>query len=246
MDPVGDLEDDAVGDLVSDHQRARGRAGDRCHVRASCRTTSDGDGPSVRLEGGPHGAVGMVESGAGGARRDAERLGDLGRAVARRSGAARGSPVARAAAVGTRGRAGRGRPRERVLIGGRRSVDRQDLRLTMRRRSRAAWAMQVWTRSRCSQASKRSGSRSPRRSRQAMTSASCRASSARSTSRRIAVGDGEEPVAPAHGSGRRTPPDPRPGPAPRDRGPPVSLLEWRPSGTPSTPIGRREGRLVQS
>ena len=44
---------------------------------------SSGDAqPGVRLEGGPHGAMGVVESGAGRARRDAEGLGNLGRGVA--------------------------------------------------------------------------------------------------------------------------------------------------------------------
>ena len=38
-------------------------------------------GSSVRLEGGAHGAVGVVESGSGRAGRDAEGLGYLGRRV---------------------------------------------------------------------------------------------------------------------------------------------------------------------
>ena len=58
-------------------------------------------------------------------------------------------------------------------------------RLSKWRRSRVASARHARTTRRWSQASNRSGSRSPGRSRQAITSASCRASSARSTSRTI-------------------------------------------------------------
>ena len=142
-------------------------------------------GPSVRLEGGPHGAMGVMESGAGRPGRDAERLGDLGRGVARGSGAARGSPAGRAAAGGTRVRAGPDRRRESRSSGAAGPSTGSTRRFAVRRRSRVAWPMQTLMRRRWSHASKRSGSRRPRRSRQAITSASCRASSARSTSRRI-------------------------------------------------------------
>ena len=60
----------------------------------------------------------------------------------------------------------------------------------------------------------------PRRSRQAITSASCRASSARSTSRRIRWAIAKSRSHRGPGSGRRTPPGHRSVPPRRDRDPP--------------------------
>ena len=129
--------------------------------------------------------MGVVKTRAGRARRGAEHLGDLGRGVVRGSGEARGSPAARVSACGTPVPAGRDRPAEEV-VRRRRSVDREargdwrpgDVR-------GVAWSMHTFASDRWIHASNRSGSRRPGRSRQAITSASCRASSARSTSRRI-------------------------------------------------------------
>ena len=47
-------------------------------VSASCRSSSDGDHTGVRVQRSAHRAVGMVETGADRAARDAEDLGDLG------------------------------------------------------------------------------------------------------------------------------------------------------------------------
>ena len=82
-------------------------------------------GSRVRLEGGPHGAMGVIQSGTGraGAGCRGSRRSPTGRT--RGSGAGRGSPAVPAAAVGTRDRAGPGRPTLRQLVGRGRSVDRQ-------------------------------------------------------------------------------------------------------------------------
>ncbi len=129
----------------------------------------------------------------------------------RGSGGARGSPAVRAGAVGTHDRAGPGRRRESRSSGAAGPSTGSTRRFAVRRRSRVAWAMQTLMRRRWSHASKRSGSRRPRRSRQAITSASWRASSARSMSRRIRWAIAKSRSS-ERGSGRHTPPDPRPAP----------------------------------
>ena len=169
--------------LRSDRRRASGRGCVRCRVRASCRTTSFDRAASVSFEGCPHGAMGVMETGAGGAGRDAEFFGDLRRGEARVVVEHEDGPLfGRKTSEPTFELVSIGDPEE--LVGCRRPIDRQDRRFVTRRRSRVASAMHWWTRRRCSHASNRSGSRSPRRSRQAITSASWRTSSARSTSRR--------------------------------------------------------------
>ena len=169
---------------ASGRRRARRPGGVRCLDRRSCRSTSQHLGACVRLERGPHRAVGVMQSGADRARRDAEDLGDLRWGVAREMVQGEHDPLV-----------GRQPPEsafELVPVG-----DREDSsgaagpsigssrRLATRRRSRPAWRMQTLIRSFWSHASNRSGSRSACRSRQAITSASWKASSARSTSRRI-------------------------------------------------------------
>src|SRR4029078_5954515 len=57
-------------------RRTSGRAGGRGHGRDSCRTSSNGTGSGVGLEGGAHGAVGVVKTGAGCAGGNTEGLGD--------------------------------------------------------------------------------------------------------------------------------------------------------------------------
>ena len=128
--------------------------------------------------------MGVEQTGAGGPRRDAERLGDLGRGIAQVVVQHEDRPlIGRQPTKATLKLVPIGEGEQ--VIGRGRSVDGSSRRLTARRRSRDASRMQTLTRSRRSHASNRSGSRRPRRSRQAITSASCRASSARSMSRRI-------------------------------------------------------------
>src|SRR6202008_3461996 len=55
------------------------RARVRCRDGESCRLSSDRGHARIRLEGGAHRAVGVMETGAGRAGRDAEDLGDLDR-----------------------------------------------------------------------------------------------------------------------------------------------------------------------
>src|SRR6202008_4007964 len=61
-----------------DHPRTSRAGSGRGRGERSSNDTSDGDAASVGVERGAHGAGCMVESGSDGARRLAERLGDLG------------------------------------------------------------------------------------------------------------------------------------------------------------------------
>ena len=100
------------------------------------RSKSRSSGHAIRPSGATRRRVGLdgraqdpgrvVESRAGRAGRDAERVGDLDQGQARRGGAGRRPPAARRSGVGTPGRARRGRRSESRSIRSRRPVDRQD------------------------------------------------------------------------------------------------------------------------
>ena len=97
------------------------------------------------------------------------------------------------------------------LIRGRRPVDRQDPQIRCPTSLRVAWAMQTLIRRRCSQASKRS--RWPAEAPQVPPGDHQRVLQGILGPIDVAedpVGDSEEPVRSGPGSGRRTPPDPRP------------------------------------
>ena len=120
--------DGFVEDMVRDLHRAVGEPGVQEAFDVSIgghavRPPSD-LGARVRLEGGPHRAVGVVQSGSDRARRDAEDLGDLGRGIAREVvqgehdplvGRQPPEPAFELVPVGDR----------QELVGRRRSVDRQ-------------------------------------------------------------------------------------------------------------------------
>ena len=113
---------------------ARRPARGRCRVRVSCGCPSDRGRARIRIECGAHRAVGMVESGAGGAGRD-RRGSRRSRSVpGPRSGEARGGRAAPVAVAGSRAPAGPGRRRS----GSRPSIDGSSSgsawRLPMRRR----------------------------------------------------------------------------------------------------------------
>ena len=152
-----------------------------CFIESS----SDDRDACVSFECGAHGVVGVMEAGTDRPRGKSENLGDLGRLVANVVAEHEDRPLVRREPAGSRDRAGLDprRPAARPERPDRRRGS--TYRFVIRLRSLPAWAMQTFVRSRWTQASNRSGSRRLGRSRQAITSASCRASSARSTSRRI-------------------------------------------------------------
>ncbi len=82
-DPIGDLVEDAIGNLCRPFGEPVVEDLVRCRVALVMpsdlrrRSTS-----GVCLEGGPHGAMCVVKSRTGGPLRDAERLGDLDQGVA--------------------------------------------------------------------------------------------------------------------------------------------------------------------
>ena len=168
----------------SGHPASRRREAVRCLDAGSCRSPFISLGAGVRLEGGTHGAVCVMEPRTSRAGRYAECLGDLRRRVSEvvvehedrpLFGRQPTEPAFQQVPVGDR----------EQFIGSGRSVGRQDPKVrgftTLARRMVDADVDEEALEPRIEAVRIAEA----RRSRQAITSASCRASSARSISRRI-------------------------------------------------------------
>ncbi len=170
--------------------RRGGRAGRaRSAVRSSCqppfRDRNLGASRASARTRGPHRRERVVEPGLGRAEGDAQGGRDFGQRHPQEVVQGDDRSLTRIEPRGGRRRGARGRRGRRRRPAPRENRGASDLDLDGRRRRRRARSRQAFTVSRYSQASNRSGSRNPGRSRQARMSASWTASRASSGSRRI-------------------------------------------------------------